>query len=79
MFKFHRGDYLSDLITGLKGVVTSRCDSITGCNQYYLRPRVDKDGKLVDGVWCDEHSLEYDPAHLGEKLDLDRAQEQPPG
>lgn len=39
-FKFHRGDYLSDLVTGFCGVVTSRCDSLTGCNQYYLGEKV---------------------------------------
>jgi hypothetical protein len=78
-FKFKRGEYLSDLVTGFCGVVTSRCDHITSCNSYFLKPSVDKDGKDQDGHWFDEHSLEYDPKHLGEKISLERAQEQPPG
>jgi hypothetical protein len=78
-FKFHRGDYLSDLITGFKGVVVGRSDYLTSCNTYCLQPPVDQDGKHVDAQWFDEHSLEYDPAHLGQKLSLERATEQPPG
>lgn len=77
-FKFHRGEFLYDLITNFKGVVVARSDSITSCNRYYLQPPI-RDGKHVDGRWFDEHSLEYDPAHLGEKLELHRTQEQPPG
>lgn len=78
-FKFKRGEYLSDLITGLTGVVVARTDSITACNQYFLQPLLDNDGKHVDGRWYDEHCLEYDPKHLGEKITLHRAAEQPPG
>lgn len=78
-FKFHRGDYLVDLITGVKGVVVARTDHITGCNRYTLEPPLDKDGKLPEACMFDEARLEYDPAHLGEKLSLDRAQELPPG
>lgn len=78
-FKFRRGEYLSDLVTGFKGAVISRADSLTGCNQYLLQPPLDNDGKHVDARWFDEHSLEYDPVHLGEKVSLDRAAEQPPG
>ena len=79
MFKFKRGEYLSDLVTGFCGVVTSRSDYLTGCNSYFLKPPVDKDGKAQEGHWFDEPSLEYDPKHLGEKVTLSRAAEQPPG
>lgn len=78
-FKFKRGEHLSDLITGFVGVVVARSDSITSCNQYCLQPPLDKDGKHVDARWFDEHCLELDPQHLGEKVTLHRAAEQPPG
>lgn len=78
-FKFKRGEFLADLITSFKGVVVARSDSITSCNQYCLQPPLDKDGKHVNARWFDEHSLEYDHAHLGDKLTLTRAAEQPPG
>lgn len=79
MFKFHRGEYLIDLVSGFSGVVTGRSDYLTGCNMYFLKPRVDADGKVRDGIWFDEPALQYDPAHLNEKLDLGLAKEQPPG
>ena len=78
-FKFQRGVYLHDIVTGIKGIVVCRMDSLTGCNQYFLQPVVDDKGQHVDGHWYDEHSLEYDPARLDQKIDLDRATEQPPG
>lgn len=78
-FKFRRGEYLADLITGIKGVVVGRQDFLTGCNRYLLQPPADKDGKFVEGIWFDEPSLEYDHARPGQRLSLERADNQPPG
>jgi hypothetical protein len=78
-FKFQRGEYLKDIVTSFAGVCTARSDHLTSCNQYYLKPPIDKDGKDSDGHWYDEHSLQHDPAHLNEKLDLTLAHGQPPG
>lgn len=79
-FKFHRGEYLRDIITGFSGVVVSRVDNLTGCNRYCLQPRIDKDGKLVESAWIDEPTLDYDPEHIaGERVVLARTPEQPPG
>lgn len=36
-FRFQRGEYVRDKITGFSGVVISRIDSITGCDPL-LRP-----------------------------------------
>lgn len=76
-FLYNRGVYAIDKITGFRGVITSRVDSLTGCNRYYLTPSVDKDGKNVDGGWYDEHSLEIDTTK--QQLRLDRTADQPPG
>jgi hypothetical protein len=78
-FKFQRGDYLRDIITGLSGVVTARMDSITGCDRYCIQPGLDKDGKPQDAQWLDDQCLEYDPQHLGKKVDLNMSRDQPPG
>lgn len=79
-FKFRRGEYLSDIITGFTGVVVARTDSLTGCNQYCLQPPLDKDGKHVEAAWVDEHSLQYDSSRIaGERLSLERSNDQPPG
>ena len=49
------------MVTGFMGTVTSRVEYLTGCIQYCLKPRVDKDGKMIDGQYFDEQRLEvYD-------------------
>lgn len=78
-FKFQRGDYLRDVITGATGVVISRLDSITGCDRYCIQPSLDKDGKMPEAFWLDDMCLEHDPNHLGEKVDLNLRRDQPPG
>lgn len=78
MFKYQRGIHAKDKITGFSGVITSRCDSLTGCNQYFLCPtELDKDNKIAEGHWIDEHALEVDTSK--QQLKLDREPEQPPG
>lgn len=47
------GDRAKDVITGFEGIVTGRCEYLTGCEQVLLIPPVDKDGKRVDGEWFD--------------------------
>lgn len=47
-----------DKVTGFTGVVTGRCEYLTGCNQVLLVPAVDKDGKLPDGHWFDVQRIE---------------------
>ena len=76
-FQFSRGVWVKDKITGFSGCITSRADSITGCNRYCVQPEVDKDGKNVDAGWYDEHSLEVDSTK--QQLRLDLSAEQPPG
>lgn len=78
-FRFQRGDYVKDLITGFSGVIISRADNITGCDRYCVQQPLDKDGKLSEAVWFDDQCLEYDPKHAGKKLDLNTRQGHPPG
>lgn len=69
-FKFQLGEYLIDAITGLKGAVISRGDSLTGCNQYLLQPDLDVNRKYVEGQWLDEGRLKYDEGRFGKKIEL---------
>lgn len=78
-FRFPRGAYVRDLVTGQTGIIMSRMDSITGCDRYAMQPPMDKDGKVPDAAWLDDKCLEYDPKHAGEKLDLQLREEDPPG
>ena len=52
------GQKVRDLVTGLEGIVTGRCEYLNGCVQYHLKPTLDKDGKTVDGDWIDITQLE---------------------
>lgn len=75
-FKYGRGVYVEDQVTGVKGVIMARMDSLTGCNRYCVQPPL-HEGKLVDAVWFDEHSLVVDTSKT--RLTLDRESSQPPG
>jgi hypothetical protein len=56
-FRFEQGDTLQDLITGFQGIVTGRCDYITGCDQYLLQPKGTKKDTKPDPVWYDDNRL----------------------
>jgi len=76
MFKFKQGETLRDIVTGFTGVVVSRTDYISGCNNYRLQPRVGEDGKLAEAVYVDEPALERMDVL---RIELDRPARQPPG
>ena len=57
MKSFELGFQYEDRITGFTGVATGHVRYITGCNQVYLTPKVDADGKPRDGAWFDEQRL----------------------
>lgn len=46
------GDRARDRITGFAGVVTGRCEYITGCDQVLLAPQA-KDGDFKESRWFD--------------------------
>lgn len=53
-FRVDLGTEVTDQITGFKGMVTARCQYITGCNQYLVQPKVKKAGDFVESQWFDE-------------------------
>jgi hypothetical protein len=47
-----------DKVTGFEGMITAKCNYMYGCSQYLLTPKIDKDGKKLDGEWFDEGRVE---------------------
>jgi len=52
--KIELGQKVKDSITGFVGVVTGRCEYITGCHQVLVQPPVKKEGDYQDPQWFDE-------------------------
>ncbi|PRD42305.1 hypothetical protein C5748_17005 [Phyllobacterium phragmitis] len=53
------GSTVSDIITGLSGVVTGRATYITGCDQYLVAPKEGKESR-----WFDEQRLTLQDAPI---------------
>ncbi|TAM96257.1 MAG: hypothetical protein EPN45_21200 [Rhizobiaceae bacterium] len=52
------GSRVRDKITGFTGIVTGRCEYISGCNQALVAPSAKEDGTLPDSHWVDEQRLD---------------------
>jgi len=62
------GDVARDTMTGFEGVVTGEHKYLHGCVRMTLQPvKLDKDGKVADGVTFDEPQLKLikSKAHVG--------------
>jgi hypothetical protein len=46
-----------DKITGFSGIITVRCEFLTGCNRYCIQPVELKDGKPLDTIYFDEAQI----------------------
>ena len=57
MFKHELGAKAEAKVSGLKGIIVSRCECLFGCNRYHIQPKVDKDMKVPDGWWVDEDDV----------------------
>jgi hypothetical protein len=57
-FKLELGQEGKDKITGFKGILTSRVEYLTGCNQYGITPSIGTDGKLGEIHYFDEGRIE---------------------
>lgn len=57
IFKIELGVEKTDQVTGFTGTVTARCEYLSGCIQYCLNPRVNKDGEKQESHWFDEDRL----------------------
>lgn len=51
------GDSAKDIITGFSGVVIGKCEYLTGCDQYALQPKTEKNGTYQDSRWFDSSRL----------------------
>lgn len=66
-FLFEHGHEAEDVVTGFRGIITQRCDFLTGCNQYCLISQ-SKDGKEPTTKWVDEPRLKL--VEGGRKVNL---------
>lgn len=58
MFTHELGKKGKDKITGFAGILTSRCEFLTGCNRYCIQSTELKDGKPIEGIYFDEAQIE---------------------
>jgi hypothetical protein len=66
-FKFKNGDEVVEKITGFKGIITGTCFYLTGCNQYLITAKCEKEGKEPVALWYDEGRLDFIKNSLSEK------------
>ena len=57
-FKFANGDEVVEKITGFKGVITGTCFYLTGCNQYLITAKCERQDKEPIALWYDEGRLD---------------------
>lgn len=70
------GQKAKDKITGFKGILTSRHQYITGCDQYTISPdTMDKENKLQDDYSFDEGRIEI----IGKGIEISDVQAATPG
>jgi len=58
MFIHTLGTRAVDKITGFEGILTARCEFLTGCNRYCIQPTELKDGKPIESIYFDEAQIE---------------------
>lgn len=58
MFTHELGQRAKDKITGFEGILTARCEFLTGCNRYCIQPTELRDGKPIDSIYFDEAQIE---------------------
>lgn len=56
------GSKVKDRITGFSGIVTGRCQYLSGCSQALVSPSIGEDGAYKEPHWLDEQRLEVDVA-----------------
>lgn len=67
MFTHELGKKAKDKITGFQGILTARCEFLTGCNRYAIQPTELKDGKPIDAIYFDEAQIEIVSDGISEK------------
>ncbi len=67
MFTHELGKKAKDKITGFQGILTARCEFLTGCNRYCIQPTELKDGNPIDSIYFDEAQIEIISDGISEK------------
>lgn len=62
------GDKVRDRISGFEGIATARVEYINGCIQFCIKPKMLKDGKVIDGEYFDVDQIEV----IGHGLNIPR-------
>ncbi len=52
------GDRVTDTLSSFTGVVTARCEYLTGCNQVHVLPLSDDHNEIKPGQWLDVERVE---------------------
>ncbi len=79
MFTIELGSTVVCNVSGFKGIVTSRSEHVNGCDRYWVAPKVDKDGKMVEGSWFDEGDLDVKKKPTAKLIKKKRVIEEPGG
>lgn len=67
MSKVKLGVKARDKITGFTGIVIAKSKWLTGCDQFALKPPVEKDGKMQEAHWFDKGAVEYVDAGINKE------------
>jgi hypothetical protein len=51
------GTRMKDTVTGFEGIAVAKIEFLNGCVQYNLKPKLDKDGKIVEAQMFDSQQL----------------------
>lgn len=47
-----------DKISGMSGILTAKCEFLTGCNRWCITPQELKDGRPIEGMYFDEAQID---------------------
>lgn len=56
--KLKLGQEAKDKVTGFQGILTGYCHYITGCDQYLIQPKCEKNTTFPEAQWIDEGKIE---------------------
>lgn len=51
------GQEVKDRVTGFRGIAVGRTTYLQGCNRILVQPKVDKEGKMLEGSAFDEPDI----------------------
>ena len=66
------GDRVRDKISGFEGIITSHAQHLTGCDRFWVAPKVGADNKPTDGIWVDVDMLEIVEPNVIDRVNYTR-------